>query len=211
MRNMMHVCTALAVLRVCTLAASNVCESSPGMLILHPEKTLLWSTCTSDVVDVSIPFPAGATSAALTVDGHRYHAVTNGIITDMCRVALPAVRSFDDENVYELTLTFDRGAPLRARIGDVHRYSASNEGVARVLGGTGLAQWNRVNRKAAIPFCYGDAAPTVDGLAVDTGLDGAAGWWLYVPGDSGVAHTLVFDDMSAVLRGKATGFFMAFH
>ena len=207
---MIHVCTTLAALQVCTLVASSVSESSLGMLILHPEKTLLWSTCTNDAVSVAVPFPPGATSASLTVDGYRYHTVTNGIVTDTCRVTLPVVRSFDDENVYDLTLTFDNGASLHARVGDIHRYSASNEGVTRVLGGIELVQWSRVNRKAAIPFCYGDASPTVDGLAVDTGLDGAAGWWLYVPGDSGVLHTLVFDDASAVLRGRPTGFFMAF-
>ena len=152
-------------------------ESEPTFVFLRPETSSFWNTATNNTMTVPIDYPAGATSAELTVRGVDYQWIYKDITTSEYTFDLPAATSPETENVYDLTLTFNDGTVRTAKLGLVQGLSPDAEGTTRCLAPTGSKVWKKVKGRAVLPIPYGMTSFKVNGVDTDTGLDGAQGWY----------------------------------
>ena len=208
--------TAFAAAAFCMNAvfAASVAESlSPAFVFLQPEKTALWSTGTGESFSIAIPYPPGVeTKATLSVAGCRYSA-TYSIVDDTSFVLMlpkPEENRPDKENVYDLTLTFADGSVKTAKLGGIAGFDGSSEGTTRCLLSKNDQRWRTVKRSAVLPIPYGTDTVTVNGKATDTGLNGAAGWFLLAPLSGGTSYSLEIDGASAILNAYADGTVLVF-
>ena len=155
--------------------------SDPACVYLRPEASFFWHTATNSTLTLPVEFPAGSTTADLTVSGVAYHVSYPGITTNEFLLELPPATSPETENVYDLTLVFDNGLARHARLGLVRSFAAGSEGTTRCIAPFGSARWRKVDRCAVMPIPFGVTSFLLqfeDGSEVsDTGLDGAAGWY----------------------------------
>ena len=165
-------------------------ESEPTFVFLRPETSSFWNTATNNTMTVPIDYPAGATSAELTVHGVDYQWIYKDITTSEYTFDLPAVTSPETENVYDLTLTFNDGTERTAKLGLVQGLSPDAEGTTRCLAPAGSKVWNRVKGRAVLPIPYGMTSFKINGVDTDTGLDGAQGWYALGRIDPNEAVTL---------------------
>ena len=182
--------------------------SSPTFVYVHPEKSHLWSTVTSQSLLLNIDYPEGATSATLNVIPAKGQPISYANIADgQVSVELPPATSLDTENVYAIDLTFDNGVRRVARIGHVNMGADAdrNVGSTRAIGPKSAA-WGEVYRSAVIPTPYGVTEVTVNGESVDAGFGGAAGWFFLDKPDFGpsgmsdIAMSTVNGDFNVRLR-----------
>lgn len=152
-------------------------ESEPTFVFLRPETSSFWNTATNNTMTVPIDYPAGATSAELTVRGVDYQWIYKDITTSEYTFDLPAATSPETENVYDLTLRFDNGTIRTAKLGLVQGLSPDAEGTTRCLAPTGSKVWNKVKGRAVLPIPYGMTSFKVNGEDVDPELKGAQGWY----------------------------------
>ncbi len=151
-------------------------HSEPVFLNLRPKVSSFWHTAPGESFDVPVSFPEGARSATLRVTGSAGTRTYADIVETSCIVQLPTVRELHDEDVYTLTLTFDNGVERTAVLGQVTGWSRGDAGVTRCLSPDDEA-WHRTAPRSVLPIPYGTRSLTVDGEAVDPGLDGAQGWY----------------------------------
>ena len=194
--------------------AAAVAESaSPAFVFLQPEKTALWRTATGNSFSIAIPYPPGVEkTATLSVAGYRYSA-TYSIVGDSSFVLTlprPEENRPDKENVYSLVLTFADGSVKTASLGGIAGFDGSSEGTTRCLLSRDDLRWNTVKRSAVLPIPYGTETITVNGTETDTGLAGAAGWFLLAPLTGGTSYNLAIDDASTVLNAYADGTVLVF-
>ena len=208
--------TALAAAAFCMDAvfAASVAESlSPTFVFLQPEKTALWSTGTGESFSIAIPYPPGVEkTATLSVSGYRY-SETYSVKDDSSFVLTlpkPEENRPDKENVYTLTLTFDDGSVQTAKLGGIAGFDGSSEGTTRCLLSQDDPRWRTVKRSAVLPIPYGTETISVNGTETDTGLDGAAGWFLLAPLSGGTSYSLEMGDASAMLNAYADGTVLVF-
>jgi hypothetical protein len=116
----------------------------------------------------------------------------------------------DKENVYDLTLTFADGSVKTAKLGGISGFDGSSEGTTRCLLSKNDQRWRTVKRSAVLPIPYGTGTVTVNGNATDTGLNGAAGWFLLAPLSGGTSYSLEIDGASAILNAYADGTVLVF-
>ena len=141
-----------------------------------------------------IDFPAGASSATLSVTGPGYsaqYAILAG--TAQYPLSLPPATSPSTENVYDLTLAFDDSASTvrTAKLGLIDGYNATTAGRTRCLAPVTQRKWGWVRGRVVIPIPYGSEPLAIGGATVDTGLDGAQGWYpLLLRGGQSAALTL---------------------
>ena len=191
--------------------------SEPTFVFLRPETSSFWNTATNSTMTLPIDYPRGATKAMLTVSGAGYAAKTYPNITEPSfELELPVPDSPQNENVYDLTLTFDDGTVRTAKLGLIQGLSPDSEGSTRCLAPAEGDVWNTIKKRAVLPIPYGTESFTisVNGGAVtevDTGLNGAQGWYVLKPttGDS-VSLALMVGGVNyvATLLGKGDGFFV---
>ena len=179
---------------------------------VNPESCYLWHTATNSTMTLPVPYPMGASEATLSVNGS---VVASGITADFVTVTLPAPRGGAAEDVYDLSLSFDKGSPVSAKLGLVAGV-ATGGGIAatslRAEGGT----WGKTKGVAVIPIPYGTTSFTValDGGAAtvtDTGLDGAAGWYalrIKAGETADFAAETTEGNFAASVYGAASGFFL---
>ena len=166
------------------------CIVSPGLqaaesnaidLFVNPEKSFLWRTADTSNPVLSWETPSTAVSATLTVKslkGDKTYDVSGNSVMPL-QLEIPD--SAADENVYNLTLTFNCGESNVIRRGQI--------GVVCGIGDTGAAgatvdirpydaKWNLLNsRKAVLPVMAGAEVLMIDNSACETALGGAAGWY----------------------------------
>ena len=191
--------------------------SEPTFVFLRPETSSFWSTATNSTMTLPIDYPRGATKATLTVSGAGYAAKTYPDITESSfELELPVPDSPQNENVYDLTLTFDEGTVRTAKLGLIQGLSPDSEGSTRCLAPAEGDVWNTIKKRAVLPIPYGTESFTmsVNGgtvTNVDTGLNGAQGWYAFRPatGDS-VSLSLMVGGINyaATLLGKGDGYFV---
>ena len=191
--------------------------SEPTFVFLRPETSSFWNTATNSTMTLPIDYPTGATKATLAVSGVGYATKTYPNLTDSSfELELPVPDSPQAENVYDLTLTFDDGTVRTAKLGLIQGLSPDAEGSTRCLAPAEGKVWNTIKKRAVMPIPYGTTSFTVSvngGIwtEVDTGLNGAQGWYALKPanGDN-VSLSLVVDgiDYAATLLGQGDGFFM---
>ena len=174
----------LAVSIVSAFAAMAATEvtSDPQTMFLRTDTSSFWRTATNNVVTLPVRYPKGATTATLTVTGDSYSQTFADLAEGICTLSLPAPKSPEMENVFELALSFDDGTVRIAKIGVIEGRLAGGEGATRcIVPGEGR-NWSRMRRRAVMPVPYGVTAfsISVNGttIATDTGLDGARGWYV---------------------------------
>ena len=158
--------------------------SEPTFVFLRPETSSFWHTATNNQMTVPIDYPEGASSASLAVSGLGYDKEYVDIVkvgldegSNEFTFELPVPSSPETENVYDLTLTFDNGVTRTAKLGLIQGLSPDAEGTTRCLAPSGSKVWSKVKGQAVLPIPYGMTSLKVNGADVDTGLDGAQGWY----------------------------------
>jgi len=209
---------ALVASAVSAMGAFAVSEMTSGNTFIYVDtaESSFWRTATNNTVALSIDYPATATSASLTVTGaYGYSANFTDVPEGRFALALPSASSPETEDVYDLTLTFDDGTVRTARFAVITGVSDRPEGTARCMRSNALPSWRKVHNRAVIPVPYGTTSLTVGGNAVETGLDGAQGWYAYGPLAARVSQevqlTTPYDVWSVLLTGFSEGFFISIH
>ena len=154
-------------------------SSEPSAIYVNPSSCYQWHTATNATMTLPVPYPNGAHSASLSINGT---VVASGITTAFTTVTLPAPRGGASEDVYDLVLAFDNGETATAKLALIDGYSGTATGSTRVLAPAGTRAWGKVNGVAVGPVPKGTTSfsVAVDGgeaSAVDTGLNGSAGWY----------------------------------
>ena len=158
-------------------AAVYAAESAASFVFVNPDTTSFWRTARSRSVTVPVDFPEGATTATLSVTGVGYSASYEIASPGPYTFQLPEATSLGSENTYSLTLTFDRGAGKTARLSLITGQENGGAGSTRCLS-QGSRGWPRVSgNRFTVPVPYGATSLEVDGTPVDTGLDGARGFF----------------------------------
>ena len=191
--------------------------SEPTFVFLRPETSSFWNTATNNTMTLPIDYPGGATKATLTVSGVGYRTQTYPNLTgDSFELELPVPDSPQNENVYDLTLTFDDGTVRTAKLGLIQGLSPDSEGSTRCLAPAEGSVWSTIKKRAVMPIPCGTESFTmsVNGgtwTEVDTGLNGAQGWYAIKPktGDT-VSLSLMADGIgyAATLQGQGDGCFL---
>ena len=202
-----------AVLTVSAPAAKLSSEST--FVFLRPETSSFWNTATNSTMTLPIDYPNGATKATLTVNGVGYNRVYSDLTGDSIEIDLPVPDSPKTENVYELTLTFDNGAPSRtAKLGLIKGLDSGAKGSTRCIAPAEGKVWGKATDRAVLPIPYGTTSFTINGVEHDTGLDGAQGWYALSPIERGETITLscLADGVSyaASILGGGNGMFLIF-
>ena len=209
--------TLLTLLLLAVLAFADNSESNPTFLFLRHKESFLWCTATNNTVSLPVVFPSGATSATLSVSGLGYSANYLDLVEGEFLLTLPAATAPSNENVYDLTLAFDDGTVRNAKIGLVQGVKSGAEGSTRCLAPAGSRKWRQVSGRAVLPVPYGITSFTIDfsdaGMIMESGLDGAAGWYPLVLSYPSTAMLDMTDadgtEWSAVLNG-ILGFVITF-
>ncbi len=195
--------SALCIALVASVAANAATEAtSAGDFIFVNEKTSsYWHTATNRVIALPIEFPAGASSATLSVTGPSYsarYAIPAG--TAQYPLSLPPATSPSTENVYDLALVFNDAANTvrTAKLGLIEGYDTTTAGWTRCLAPITQRKWGWVRGRVVIPIPFGLEPLAIGGATVDTGLDGAQGWYPLSLKGGQTAH-LTLDALSATL------------
>ena len=202
-----------AVLTVSAPAAK--LSSEPTFVFLRPETSSFWNTATSSTMTLPVDYPSGATKATLTVNGVGYNRVYPDLTADSIEIDLPVPDSPKTENVYELTLAFDNGAPSRtAKLGLIQGLDSGAKGSTRCIAPAEGKVWRTATDRAVLPIPYGTTSFTVNGVEHDTGLDGAQGWYALSPIKPGAVISLscLADGVSyaASILGGGNGFMLIY-
>ena len=203
-----------SVLTVTAPAQKLMSEST--FIFLKPETSSFWNTATNNVMSLPIDYPAGASSATLTVEGDGYSQTYTDLRDTSFELQLPRPDLPELENVYNLTLTFDNGVVRRAKLGLIQGLAPQGAGSTRCLAPANGTVWNKVRRRAVLPIPYGTTAfsVTVNGQQWinETELDGAQGWYALGGINRGDNVSLSFTTNSvnclANLLGKGNGYFV---
>ena len=193
-------------------------ESEETFVFLRPETSSFWNTATNSTMSLPIDYPNGATKAKLEVTGVGYSKVYENITSDSFDIELPVPDSPQTENVYDLELTFDNEAIVRtAKLGLIQGLSPDSEGATRCLAPAEGSVWNKVKYRAVLPIPYGTTSLSMqtnggEWKELDTGLNGAQGWYALSPigrGDN-LSLSCIVDGVSYVasLLGGGDGFFV---
>ena len=152
-----------AVLTVSAPAAK--LSSEPTFVFLRPETSSFWNTATSSTMTLPIDYPSGATKATLTVNGVGYNRVYPDLTADSIEIDLPVPDSPKTENVYELTLAFDNGAPSRtAKLGLIQGLDSGAKGSTRCIAPAEGKVWRTATDRAVLPIPYGTTSFTINGV-----------------------------------------------
>ena len=194
--------------------------SEPTLVFTRPETSSFWNTATNNHMTVPVDFPAGATSATLTVNGLGYTATYADIHkgTDSYTFVVPAAESPQTENVYNLTLTFNDGTVRKAKLGLIEGVAPEAEGVTRCLAPANGRVWSRVKGgRVVFPIPHGTSSfsITVNGntRTESTGLNGAQGWYalgLYGGEEASLSMIANGISYSASLLGSRDGLVVVF-
>jgi len=188
--------------------------SEPAFVYLSPKVSSFWHTATNNVLTLPIRYPFGAHSATLSVNGVRYSRTVENLTAKSFDLALPAPTSPDAENVYDLVLTFDNGVVRTAKLGLVQSFAPGTDGKTRCLAPKDDADWNKAMAlgRAVLPIPQDTTSLTVNGVAVDTGLDGDRGWYALGGLRSGVTAELEIvrngQSFAATVFGSSPGFLL---
>ena len=186
---------ALAACGNCMADGSSAsCMSDRAFLILHTGESAFWSTATNSTVTLPVMFPKGASSATLQVTGAGCSATYPGITSDSFDLVLPAATETKQENVYDLTLTFDDGTVRSARFAVTVGATDGNEGGVPCRLWYGTSSWRRSVKAAVIPLPQGTASLSVDGNTVYSDVEGSQGWYALGPLTRGVGYALTLTD-----------------
>jgi len=203
----------------CFLAAAAYSESeavgASAFIYVDTAESPFWRTATNNVVEISIDSPANAGTASLAVTGSfGYSVCTNGLAPGLFTLTLPAATSPETEDVYNLVLTLGDGTVRTARFGVVAGVSNRPEGSARCIPSGKSSAWAKFHERAVMPIPYGAVSLSIGGEPVDSGLDGAAGWYPLGPIAVGSSKSVSLETPYAVynqlLNSVGIGFLLLY-
>lgn len=159
-------------------------EWSEGTFVfLRPDETPIWRTATNSTMRLEWVRPKGAASADLSISGLGYSQTISDIADEHIEISLPEPTGVESENVYTFTLVFDNGETKTASLGLV-RGSGTGGSFIGTPCVVGARRWQQIGRRAVLPVPYGTTRLVLNGESVETGLDGAFGWYAWGPLDS---------------------------
>ena len=175
-------------------SAASEMKSERTFVYVRPELSSFWRTATNNVIELPVDMPLNAKSAMLSVEGAGYERTYSNLPEGVYRLELPAAASPDKENLYNLTLTFDDGTVRTAEFAVIEGMRTAAEGCSTRcrLSDSGLT-WRKTSSRAVIPVPYGMKSFTVAkyGETVqETDLDGAQGWCVLGPVNTGADYDL---------------------
>ena len=188
-------------------------SSDSQLVYLRKDTSSFWHTATNRTMTLPVEFPAGASSASLTIAGAFGYSQTIGNITgSSVTVTLPEAtmprHGAATEDVYDFTLTFNNDVVRTAKLGLI---AGLGEGATRCLAPVSEPEWEKVRGQMLVPIPYGMTSFEIDGVATDTGLNGDQGWYtLKLKSNVAATLTALVDDKqwAASLLGAASGFFL---
>jgi hypothetical protein len=177
-----------ALLTAVAAALSSAANAADAFLL--PKENILWYTAVSSDFDVPVLLPRGATSAKLVVSGKGYSRTHEEIGDGMFSLSLPSAGSASEENIYDLTLTFNDEPPTvqRARLA-VCQGAASGGSASADVRTASLPEWHKVTKKALIPVRGGVDTLVVNGTPEDDRPWSSPGWF-YLTVQSGKMYDL---------------------
>ena len=202
---------AAAVLSASLLADTG--KSNNAVVFLRPGEMSFWHTATNSTMSVPVDMPPMASKATLSVCGVKYKKSYEITEPGSFAISLPSATSPQDENVYNLTLSFDDGTVRTAQLGLVQGYAKGADASTRVLSPKGGAKWGGVKRSAVLPIPCGMTSVSVNGSEIETGLGGDRGWMALALASGEEASLLAEvggEAYSAGLLGQPTGLMLIF-
>jgi len=158
-------------------AAVYAAESAASFVFVNPDTSSFWRTARSRSVTVPVDFPEGATTATLSVTGVGYSASYEIAAPGPYTFQLPEAATPAEENTYSLALFFDRGAGKTARLSLIAGLENGGAGSTRCVSQAGRSWGVSKSQQMTLPVPFGTTSLVVNGDAVDTGLDGAQGFF----------------------------------
>jgi hypothetical protein len=152
--------------------------SEPTPIILDTDSFYLWHTATGGLMRIKWEFPLNATLAHLSVTGRTVKLSIPDITDGFADINLPLPASARDEDVINLKLSFNDGSVKTSSLGLVRGF-AGGSGVStstKCLASADSSLWKYAEKRFVVPVPQGTKSLMIAGDAVDTGLDGAAGW-----------------------------------
>lgn len=195
--------------------AASEASSASTFVYVDTAESPFWRTATNNVVELSIDCPSGVSSAALSVTGSfGYSMSDDDVAAGLYTLSLPAATSPETEDVYDLVLTLGDSTVRTARFGVVAGVSNRPEGSARCIPSSSSPAWAKVHERAVTPIPYGAVSLSIGGEPVDTGLDGAAGWYPLGPIAIGSSKSVSLETPDAVynqlLNSVGIGFLLLY-
>lgn len=198
-----------ATVAFCAFGAFAATEASSGSAFLHLDTAPgpFWRTATNSTVEISVDYPAEATSASLSVKGAwGYSFEAENVAEGLYVLELPAATDPRSEDVYDLTLSFDKGETRTARFAVICGVSDGGRGSTRCITPQTSFRWRRIRQRSVVPVPYLAQLLDADGETVETGLNGAAGWYACGPVAAGERRTLSLNtDSDGVFTAELEG------
>ena len=158
-------------------AAAYAAESAAAFVFVNPDTSSFWRTARSQSVTVPVDFPEEATTATLSVAGVGYSASYEIAAPGPYTFQLPEAATPAEENTYSLTLSFDRGESKTARLSLIAGQENGGAGYTRCVSQSNRSWGKSKSQQMTLPVPFGTTSLVVNGDSVDTGLDGAQGFF----------------------------------
>ena len=191
--------------------------SAPIAVYANPEAVQRWRTVRpGETLAMPFPWPEGAVRVEVTVtdsqgtevataSADREALATSGEIA----VTFPELAAAGGERVYDFAIAFlaSNGggtvAEKTVRLGAVVGYGDGSG--AKVRPGAGRNGWRTAQAVNVLPLQRDEQPLTIDGETVETGLDGAAGWYEWRPDEKRKYALGYGDGVSANVRYGQSG------
>ena len=158
-------------------AAAYAAESAASFVFVNSDTSSFWRTARSRSVTVPVDFPEGATTATLSVTGVGYSAGYVIAAPGPYTFQLPEAATPAEENTYTLALSFDRGEGKTARLSLIAGLENGGAGSTRCVSQASRNWGKSKNTRMTLPVPFGTTSLVVNGDNVDTGLEGAQGFF----------------------------------
>ena len=173
---------ALALLACIGMSAAGGEWSEGTFVFLRPDETPLWRTATNSTMRLEWLSPRGASATKLVVAAKvgGWRGEINLAGGESADVVLPLPTKPEEENVYDFTLTFDNKETRTATLGVVRGAGTGSDFLGTPCAVSERAM-RRIGSRAVLPVPFGTTRLVLNGAEVDTGLDGAYGWYAWGP------------------------------
>ena len=180
-------------------------SSTPTQVFLNAEDSYLWRTAPSATFTVQWENPEGV-PATLQVTGRGYSKTYSDLTATSQQLALPAAADDASENVFTLTLTLGDDVKT-AQIAVVRGVGVGGEAQTAAYRDVNASEkrWAKFRDHAVLPIPAGTKAFSIDGQTVDTGLKGAAGWYMLQGVNINDEYTLALDGEEVTVRNRSGG------
>ena len=199
-----------------------VCSQS-AFIYVAPEKTILWPTCAGGTITLPLNYPEGVSGARLEVKSSKsgepaIYSLLKSEYPTSYELSLPTIANRYDEQVVTLTLTYDNEKVETAHLGLVRGFDRGGEAVYLNIIGLDKtkSRWTKVKGAVVLEIPEGAISLELNNEKLNTGLNGAAGWYVFetskLPADSKLVLTTADHlQYSATLTRVNDGFMVQFN